>query len=161
MLRTSRIACDFCVCLSPALYSILVSLLESRFLFGSTLTALTQMAELPLWQGVALAARSARRAQPRTVRARRPAAACLCGRRTASCCTVGGSEARGRTRREPGARRTPRLMPNQHINDPYAGSPTKTLLRLLLPRSDQVRLTFRSRRDARRRRVPLAVREPH
>ena len=35
-------------------------------------------------------------------------------------------------------------------NDPYAGSPTKTLLRLLLPRSDQVRLTFRSlRRDGR------------
>lgn len=33
-------------------------------------------------------------------------------------------------------------------NDPYAGSPTKTLLRLLLPRSDQVRITFYSRRGA-------------
>ena len=28
------------------------------------------------------------------------------------------------------------------VNDPSAGSPTKTLLRLLLPLSDQVRFTF-------------------
>ena len=44
------------------------------------------------------------------------------------------------------------------VNDPYAGSPTKTLLRLLLPRSDQVRLTFRA--AARRPRAPCAARSP-
>jgi len=49
-----------------------------------------------------------------------------------------------------------------HCNDPYAGSPTKTLLRLLLPRSDQVRLTFRlATLTAEAAGVPLAVREPH
>ena len=30
----------------------------------------------------------------------------------------------------------------KHINDPSAGSPTETLLRLLLPLNNQVRSTF-------------------
>ena len=38
------------------------------------------------------------------------------------------------------------LSERPFCNDPYTGSPTKTLLRLLLPRSDQVRITSRSRR---------------
>ena len=45
-----------------------------------------------------------------------------------------------------------------NTNDPYAGSPTKTLLRLLLPRSDQVRLTFRL--ATRRPKAPCAARSP-
>ena len=37
------------------------------------------------------------------------------------------------------------ILPNKpHKNDPYAGSPTKTLLRLLLPLSDKVYLTSRT-----------------
>ena len=30
----------------------------------------------------------------------------------------------------------------EHVNDPSAGSPTETLLRLLLPLNNQVRSTF-------------------
>ena len=36
------------------------------------------------------------------------------------------------------------------VNDPSAGSPTETLLRLLLPLSDKVYLTFRARHEAAR-----------
>ena len=36
------------------------------------------------------------------------------------------------------------------VNDPSAGSPTETLLRLLLPLSDMVYLIFRSRHEAAR-----------
>ena len=32
-----------------------------------------------------------------------------------------------------------------HLNDPSAGSPTETLLRLLLPLNDKVRLSFPGR----------------
>ena len=31
----------------------------------------------------------------------------------------------------------------KNVNDPSAGSPTETLLRLLLPLNDQVRISFR------------------
>ena len=36
-----------------------------------------------------------------------------------------------------------KLKKNEHLIDPSAGSPTETLLRLLLPLNDQVRTTFR------------------
>ena len=36
------------------------------------------------------------------------------------------------------------------VNDPSAGSPTETLLRLLLPLSDMVYLTFHTKHEARR-----------
>ena len=48
-----------------------------------------------------------------------------------------------------------------HDNDPSAGSPTETLLRLLLPLSDKVYLTFhataRSRRRSERFTGPLEI----
>jgi len=46
-------------------------------------------------------------------------------------------------------------------NDPSAGSPTETLLRLLLPLSDRVRINFSMVPIDRRQRVFLAVLEPH
>ena len=61
---------------------------------------------------------------------------------------------RGRVR----ASARPRARAPIIFNDPYAGSPTKTLLRLLLPRSDQVRLTFRL--ATRRPKAPCAARSP-
>ena len=36
------------------------------------------------------------------------------------------------------------VVETQCVNDPSAGSPTETLLRLLLPLSDKVHLTFRN-----------------
>ena len=58
-----------------------------------------------------------------------------------------------------GANRSP--YARHRINDPYAGSPTKTLLRLLLPRSDQVRTASRAGGATVSRRMPPAVRGPH
>ena len=45
-----------------------------------------------------------------------------------------------------------------NTNNPYANSPTKTLLRLLLPKNDQIRLTFRL--ATRRPKTPYAARSP-
>ena len=51
-----------------------------------------------------------------------------------------------------------RLQPVQLSNDPSAGSPTETLLRLLLPLNDQVWTSFRPVRASRRH--PIAGRKP-
>ena len=50
-------------------------------------------------------------------------------------------------------------LQRSHSNDPSAGSPTETLLRLLLPLNDQVRPTFRPLAVVANRLGP--VRRPH
>ena len=90
--------------------------------------------------------------QPRSRRARRPSS---CVR--LECSDVARLFYPGTGRGAQLSARLARPGFTAHGNDPYAGSPTKTLLRLLLPRSDQVRLTFRSRRDAE---APGAARSP-
>jgi hypothetical protein len=47
------------------------------------------------------------------------------------------------------------------VNDPSAGSPTETLLRLLLPLDDQVRFSFRATGARAETRAEGAIRRPH
>ena len=52
------------------------------------------------------------------------------------------------------------LFRHYTVNDPFAGSPTKTLLRLLLPLNDQVWASFQHN-AATRRWLRRSVRRPH